>query len=101
MSNPEGTSPLIVQPQLAGGDELKINRKVFFTISCPKCDQDLNVTGLSGGHNVTCPSCGNITILPDFKPRWWFKARNFILTILLSLIIGFLSSYAASYLLRK
>ena len=96
-TDPQQDSPFVA-PNLSNSPQLKIDKQVYYTLPCPKCSKDLNVTGIQEGRNVECPKCKNITILPSFRPRWWHTTRNFILSVIVSLIIGMASSLVASYI---
>ena len=85
-------------PLLTGGSgiDLKKQIKTEFILSCPKCGTKLDVTNLSFGTHIECPSCNNITFRPEYKPPWWSKTRNFILTMIGTFLLGFASSFFAA-----
>lgn len=88
-------------PKLAGGSPISISKKELFSLDCPKCRKPLDVTNLAFGTNIECPHCKNITWRPEFKPKWWFKARNMIIANIVSLFLGVISSLLASYIYEK
>jgi DNA-directed RNA polymerase subunit RPC12/RpoP len=85
-------------PKLVGGPPVFVTESVFFSLKCPKCKKLLDVTSLKYGTNIECPNCSNLTWVPELKPRWWFKARNFVMSNIVSLLVGILSSLAGSWL---
>jgi len=98
MANDSKQDAPFVVPKLSNSPKLKIDKKSYFTLPCPKCKQDLNVTGIQEGHDIACPLCKNITIVPSFRPRWWHKTRNFILSVIIALVIGIVSSIVGSHI---
>lgn len=83
-------------PTITGGAPISITRREVFSLDCPKCKNALDVTDLSFGTNIECPACKNITWRPEYKPKWWFRFRNFAIATLISFILGFSSSYLAN-----
>ena len=65
-------------------------------LTCPKCSKKFDITDVSFGAVIECPHCNNITWRPEYKPRWYFRVRNFIFSNLASFIIVFLSSLLAT-----
>lgn len=84
--------------KLADGSGIVVTKRVWMALACPKCRKDIDVTDVSFGTVIQCPHCDNITWRPEFKPRWYFRVRNFIITNLLSFILGVLASLLASYI---
>ncbi len=70
----------------------------MFTVKCPKCQEALDVTNLKFGTSIECPKCANVTWCPEFKPRWWFQLRNYVLALGVSFVIGVLASLLATWL---
>jgi predicted RNA-binding Zn-ribbon protein involved in translation (DUF1610 family) len=57
--------------------EANVNRKgkAMIDFKCPKCGKALSVPASLVGHTETCPSCGNITIVPQptiAEDRAWY-----------------------------
>ena len=55
-------------------------------------------TGLAVGTTIACVSCENVTWAPEYVPRWWYRLRNFIFSLILAFIIGVLSSLTATWI---
>jgi hypothetical protein len=55
-----------------------------------------DVTDIAFGTMIQCPSCENITWRPEFKPRWYFRLRNFVFSNLVSFNLGVLASLLAT-----
>jgi hypothetical protein len=88
-------------PKLTPGASIEITRVVMFTVNCPKCHEALDVTNLKFGTSMECPHCANVTWCPEFRPRWWFQFRNYLAALLLSFLIGALSSLFATWIWQK
>lgn len=87
--------------KLSDGSGIAVTRRVWMALTCPKCRKDIDVTGISFGTVIECPHCKNITWRPEFKPRWYFRVRNFVLANLVSFVVGVLASLLASYLYEQ
>lgn len=79
-------------PKLTGKDEIKLKKKTVYTLSCPKCDSDMDVTSVSPNTYIECQKCHNVTWRPDYDPPWWAKTRNFTISLIVALIVGFVSN---------
>jgi len=86
-----------ITPKLSGGPKISIDEITIKTLDCPKCQKQLAVTDLIFGTNIECPDCGNKTWVPEYKPRWWFKLRNFLFTVIITFIIGVFAAIAADW----
>ncbi|WP_353632188.1 hypothetical protein ABVN18_05765 [Pseudomonas canadensis] len=86
-----------IVPDNVEGNRVSVSQQVIRTIDCPNsdCNQTLNITELSAGAKIKCPSCKNYTWAPEYKSRWWQKLRNFSVAIVVSFVVGILSSLAA------
>jgi uncharacterized paraquat-inducible protein A len=85
-------------PTLSGGSPITIKERKILSLDCPKCKSPLDVTNLSFGTNIECPSCKNITWCPEFKPHWWFRLRNYLLSLLVSFVLGVAASLVAAHI---
>jgi hypothetical protein len=83
-------------PKLSDGPPICISKREIFSLDCPKCKSPLDVTDLNFGTNIECPSCNNVTWRPEFKPKWWFRLRYFLITTIISFILGFSTSFIAN-----
>src|ERR1043166_4672073 len=90
-----------IQPRLTGDGQVTVTRRELLTFDCPNCKESLNITGLAFGTTIACPNCGNVTWTPEWKPRWWFTARNFILSLILAFFIGVFSSLVANVIWHR
>jgi hypothetical protein len=88
-------------PKLADGAAISVTRHIRYHLDCPKCRKPLDVTDLAFGTILKCPGCKNITWRPQFQPKWYFRARNFVLAIIGSFILGILSNFASSFLWER
>lgn len=88
--------PSIVDTDRPAVDEIKI-----LAVKCPNpnCTQNLNITNITEGTKIKCPSCGNITWTPSYKKKWWHRGLVFVGGLLLSFAIGVGSSIAATAIL--
>jgi hypothetical protein len=86
-------------PSISPGPSIEIRKDVRKILRCPNssCQKDIDVTNLNFGTNIKCEKCGNVTWVPEYKLKWWFKLRTFILTIILSFILGVIASFSGTY----
>jgi len=84
-------------PKLLVGRELRVTRKVTLIFGCPKCTNDLDVTSITGKATIECLKCNNVTWLPDYQPPWWSKLKTFVLSLVVSFLVGVISSIAGTY----
>lgn len=87
------------EPEIVSNNPVVINTKKVSEIDCPNpnCRNTLRIDQLDFGVSVACPHCKNITYNPfEVKKHWWFKMRNFIISIILTLIIGIVAGIAAN-----
>jgi len=85
-------------PTLADGAAISVNRRVRYDLDCPKCRKALDVTDINFGAIIKCPHCKNITWRPEFQPKWYFRARNLVLAVIGSFILGIITNLISSYL---
>ena len=78
-------------PKLTGKGEIKLQKKTVYTLSCPKCESDMDVTHVNPNTYIECQGCQNVTWRPDYNPPWWAKTRNFILSLLGALALGIIT----------
>lgn len=78
-------------PQLTGKDEIKLQKKTVYTMSCPKCDSGMDVTSVNPNTYIECQGCKNVTWRPDYNPPWWAKTRNYVFSLAGALIIGIIT----------
>jgi len=90
-------------PSIIDGPRLEIKRAVEFDIPCPKCHKQIRVTQIEAGAVIKCPHsrCGNVIWRPEYVPRWWAKTKNFVLSLIVSFILGFFASFLASLAFEK
>lgn len=79
-----------------------IERKVR-EVDCPnpKCDHKLDITSINYGTKIECQGCSNVTWTPLYEQRWWQKTKGFILSVMLSLVLGVSGSLIASSILEN
>ena len=89
---------VILIPNHVDSDPISIKETVIRQIDCPnpKCDASLNITNVNTGTKIGCASCNNVTLVPDYKNKNKKKTVGYIMGLILSFIIGFLSSMAAN-----
>jgi hypothetical protein len=61
----------------------------------------MRVTDINEGALVECKKCGNITSRMAYSPPWWSKTSRFILSLILTFILGISASLIASWLYEK
>ena len=83
-------------PKLTGKVEINLKKKTVYTLSCPKCDSDMDVTSVSPNTYIECQECKNVTWRPDYDPPWWAKTRNFTLSLIGVLIIGIVTGFISN-----
>ena len=88
-------------PTLSGGSPISIKERKVLSLDCPKCKTQLDVTNLSFGTNIECPSCRNVTWCPEFKAHWWFRLRNYLISLSISFVLGVGASLLASYIFES
>jgi hypothetical protein len=79
-------------PLVVSGPNLQIKRTVEYDLPCPKCSKDMRVTAVKEGAIVECRYCKNVTWRIGYKPPWWAKTWAFVLSILIALTTGVISS---------
>lgn len=89
-----------ITPILTGKGGIKLEKKLSYILSCPKCDDDIDVTVIKAGTHIQC-NCGNITWRPDYNPPWWAKTKNFVFSLISALIIGVISTYIITKIFEK
>ena len=85
-------------PRLTGGGGIVITRRLQTMVSCPSCRRPLDITDVKVGATIECTECDNVTWAPEYVPRWWHRARNFVRSLVLALAIGVAGSLLASFL---
>lgn len=87
-------------PTPLDGEPVKVVEKTIKEVECPNpdCDYKLNITNINEGTKIKCGNCGNVTWVPSYKPKWWQRTKGFIGTIIVSFIIGLLTSLLASWI---
>ncbi len=85
-------------PRLLGGDGIAVTRRIQTMLRCLKCRKSLDITDVKVGTTIGCPECGNITWAPEYVPRWWYRMRNFVLSLIIALAVGVAASLTADFL---
>jgi len=85
-------------PRLTGGGHIEVTKRIQTMVGCPKCLRPLDITDVRVGSSIECPHCTNVTWTPEYVPRWWYRARNYTLSLIGAFVVGVISSYVASYL---
>ena len=90
-------------PSIVDGPTLEVRKAVEYDMPCPKCRMEIRVTELKVGTVLKCPHgrCGNVTWRPEYVPPWWAKPSKFILSLIISFILGVIGSMTASFLYEK
>lgn len=86
-------------PKLTGGPPLVVAKREIVTFDCPKCGQSLDITGVAVGASIECTGCQNVTWAPEYIPRWWYRTRNFGISVVTAFSIGVGASLAATAIL--
>jgi hypothetical protein len=89
---------VLLIPNQVDSDPISVKEKVVRQIDCPnpECDASLDITNVNTGIKIGCASCNNVTLVPDSGNINIKKTIGYIMGLILSFIIGFLSSMAAN-----
>jgi len=81
------------------GPPVQVTQRILRTVGCPNpgCDHSLDITDINAGTMIECQSCKNVTWVPVYREQWWQKAKVVIGGLILSFVIGFAGSLAATY----
>jgi len=88
-------------PSLVNGPSAIVKRKLEYDQPCPKCAKEMRITDISEGTPIACSSCGNVTWRIAYNPPWWSKTSRFLLSLLVTFILGVLASLAAAAIYEK
>lgn len=83
-------------PLLASGPGIRLKREEQLILNCPKCNNRMDVSGVHVGQNIQCPACKNMTWVPKMKPRWWQSLPAFLVSVVVSFVIGVGASLTAT-----
>lgn len=87
-------------PKLTGKDGIKLEKKLSYILTCPKCEGNIDVTVIKAGTHIEC-GCGNVTWRPDYNPPWWAKTKIFVISLITTLIIGIISTYIVTMVITN
>ncbi|MEX0609745.1 MAG: hypothetical protein WD016_03320 [Balneolaceae bacterium] len=89
-----------IAPSIIDSSIVTVSEVNKLELDCPnpKCHIILDVTGLRFGMIVQCTTCLNSTIVPELKLKWWQKLSSYLLSILISFIIGIGASIAGAFI---
>ncbi|MEW8410206.1 MAG: hypothetical protein AB2696_15315 [Candidatus Thiodiazotropha sp.] len=90
-------------PDQVDSDPINVQEKHIKQVDCPNpaCDGVLDITNVNIGTKIKCKNCNNVTWLPDYTKKWWEKPGSILAGLLISFIIGVMSSLTASWLLDQ
>jgi hypothetical protein len=85
-------------PDQVDNDPINVQERKIRQVDCPnpECDGVLDITNINVGTKIKCKDCANVTWLPDYGRKWWQKPLSIISGLVVSFIIGVLSSLAAT-----
>ncbi|MUH72000.1 hypothetical protein [Psychrosphaera haliotis] len=85
-------------PNPIGNDPIQVVERTVREVPCPnpECDHKLDITSINYGTKIKCQNCDNITWTPTYEEQWWQKTKGFVLSIILSLLIGVAGSIGGS-----
>lgn len=83
-------------PSIFNGPKLIVKKTVEYDMPCPKCSKEMRVTDISEGAPIECTSCSNVTWRMAYNPPWWSKTSRFALSLVVTFILGIISSLVAA-----
>jgi len=57
-------------------------------VDCPQCKEEIDVTDYRASSMVTCAVCGNTTMIPFYRPRWWYSIKRLWLALFVAISSG-------------
>lgn len=81
-------------PQAVDNEGFRVDEVRIRRLPCPNpdCDSRLDVTNVNAGTKIKCPSCGNVTWLPDDRHKWWQKPLDKAVPAIGGLVLGVLAT---------
>lgn len=85
-------------PNPIDNSPIEVVERFVREVPCPNpdCDHKLDITSINYGTKIKCQNCSNVTWTPLYEEKWWQKTKGFIISLLISLVVGVSGSLIAS-----